>query len=306
MFLSVASAVCLGIYDIAKKLSVRDNAVPIVLWISVSVGCCVWAITLCVQTLLAPSVTAACFPSWMLVEPISWRIHVALFAKSALVGCSWTLAFFSLKHLPLSIAAPVRSTSPLWTLLLAVTFLDERPDVQQSFGIAIVLISFWLLSVQGAKEGIRFRSNRWIGLMVAATILGSLSGIYDKILLQTLCVPPATVQAWFSIYLLPVMTPLAWIWLRRNRRVDSQRTTPNGFDFRWSILMISPLLLVTDMLYFVALSNPDALVSVVSSLRRCSVVVAMVLGKRLKGEVNVRRKLLCVAGLLLGVVLLLF
>ena len=102
------------------------------------------------------------------------------------------------------------------------------------------------------------------------------------------------------------MTPLALLWLLQRKRHDGVPSSKGGFDSRWSILAISPLLLVTDMLYFIALANPDALVSVVSSLRRCSVVVAMVLGKKLKGEVNVRRKLFCVAGLLVGVVLLLF
>lgn len=297
MILTLVSAALLGLYDVAKKVSVRGNAVPIVLLISVSIGAAIWCVLLGVQTWL-PAVR---FPEWIVVDTIDRWGHLALCGKAILVGASWTLAFHALKELPLSIAAPIRSTSPLWTLLIAIGFLGERPSPVQWMGIAVVLGSFWALSVVGAKEGIRFRTDRAVWWMLAATFLGAISSVYDKILLQEFGYSPATVQAWFTIYLVPVMIPLAWRW-----RIErgQNKTSKNEFRFRPSILWISPLLLAADMAYFTALANPDALISVVSPLRRASVIVTLILGSRMTGELNLKRKAVCVLGILFGVVLL--
>lgn len=350
MSLSLLSAVLLGFYDIAKKVAARDNAVPVVLLISTSIGAAIWIPLLLWQQWWP----AGEFPiAFLRVEPLTLWEHGYLLAKAVLVGTSWTLALFALKHLPLSIAAPVRSTSPLWTLAIAVLFLGERPTGLQWIGVLIVLISFWAFSVVGRREGIRFAGDRWVALMVAATLLGAVSSIYDKILLQQLGFGPATVQAWFAIYLVPVMMPLAirWWWRSGGRTSVTQsrgghvvpsdppvkETSPSvtepsppvteassplmaasppvtegseaagevRFEFRPAVLWISPLLLAADMVYFTALANPEALVSVVSTLRRCSVVVALVVGGRRLGEANLKKKSVCVAGILGGVVLIL-
>jgi len=310
MTLTLVSALLLGLYDIVKKMSVRGNAVPLVLLISVSIGAFIWATLLGWQRWFGVDQ----FVPWLVVDPLGRTEHAMLAGKAVLVGTSWTMAFHALKELPLSIAAPIRSTSPLWTLAIAVGGLGERPSHRQWLGILVVLVFFWALSFVGRKEGIRFTTNRAVFVMIGATVLGAVSSIYDKILLQRYGFRPATVQAWFSLYLVPVMIPMAaywWIGQRRERGIDVRKQageapfkTSKPFQFRYSILWISPLLLVADMAYFTALADPDALVSIVSSLRRTSVMVTLLLGSRMIGEVNLRAKAVCVAGILIGVVLL--
>lgn len=310
MILTLISASLLGLYDVVKKMSVRGNAVPLVLLLSVSVGALIWASLLIWQRWFGVDQVA----SWLVVDPLSRTDHAMLAGKAVLVGTSWTMAFHALKELPLSIAAPIRSTSPLWTLAMAVGWLGERPSPRQWLGIAVVLVFFWALSVVGRKEGIRFTTNRAVFVMIAATVLGAVSSIYDKILLQRYGFAPATVQAWFSLYLVPVMVPMAVRWWSEQwrERADGSPSEPTrrstiasaSFQFRYSILWISPLLLVADMAYFTALADPDALVSIVSSLRRTSVMVTLLLGSRMMGEVNLKSKAVCVVGILIGVVLL--
>jgi drug/metabolite transporter (DMT)-like permease len=231
------------------------------------------------------------------VDALPLGDHGLIFAKAALVGASWTLAFFALKHLPLSIAAPIRATSPFWTILIAIPFLGERPTPLQWFAMAMTLVGFWMFSVVGRREGIQFTRDRWVGCMILATVLGALSGIYDKVLLQSMAMRPTNVQAWFAVYLVVVMLPLfaRWYWLEREA---------NPFQWRWVILSVSPMLLVADMLYFTAVSDPEALIAVISTVRRCSVVIAFAVGIRLFGEANFRGKAVCVAAILVGVLLL--
>ncbi|MFG0261110.1 MAG: EamA family transporter [Novipirellula sp. JB048] len=301
------SAVLLGCYDVTKKIAVRQNAVPIVLLISASVGAAIW-LPLIIGSAISPSSLPHPF---FQVNPLSLREHVGVFFKSVLVGTSWTLSFFALKRLPLSIAAPIRSTSPFWTIAIASLVLHERPTAMQWLGIAIVLLAFWAFSLISLREGVSFSRDRGVAMMIGATLLGALSSIYDKFLLQTILLDPATLQAWFSLYLVPVMIPMAALWWRNASQSEAREASEalpaaihTVFQWRWAILAISPLLLAADLIYFTALADPAALVSVVSVVRRCSVVIPFLFGIRALGEANFWPKAACIAVILGGVALL--
>ena len=231
------------------------------------------------------------------VKALTWSEHGLIFAKSLLVGSSWTLAFSALKHLPLSVAAPIRATSPLWTILIALFFFQERPTFVQWIGISIVLAGFWRFTLVGRSEGIRFGRNRSVALMVGATLLGACSSIYDKWLLQHAGLEPTTLQAWFTIYLVPVTVPLAVWWYRWGRQ-------EHPFRWRRSIALVSPLLIAADWFYFTALADPQAMVSIVSVIRRSSVIIALAFGVGALSEGNLRAKSICVGIILVGVMLL--
>lgn len=293
IILSLCSAVFLGFYEIAKKASLRENAVPAVLYLNVLTSAILWMPLMLISHLNQNAIPA----DWLLVQKLSWGSHALLFAKSLIAGSSWIFASFALKHLPMSIAAPIRASSPLWTILIAVVFMHERPNIRQWSGVTVILASFYAFSLLGQKEGIHFHRNRWVGFMVIATLLGSCSALYDKFLLQYMHMTAATVQAWFSMYLVIFMTPLYLCWYLRDRA-----TSP--FQWRWSIPMIAVLLLVSDFTYFSAIEQPQALISVISPLRRTSVVIAFIAGIRMYNEKNWRPKSICIASLLIGVYVL--
>lgn len=291
--LSLLSAIFLGLYDLAKKSAVRENAVPLVLLLNVVTSALIYLPVLLISA-RAPELLAW---SPLVVEPISLSSHLLLLAKSVLVGTSWTLALFALKHLPISIATPIRSSSPLWTTLVAVVLWGERPTLIQWVGMLLILFAFLSFSNVGKLEGHHVGSSRWVGFMIAATLLGSLSALYDKFLLQQMALSPVVVQAWFSIYLVPVMMPLAFRWYRKNR-------ISQPFSWRWTIPAIAVTLLVADFLYFTALSDPKALIAVISPLRRTSVVIPFVFGIVVLSEKNWQRKAILIALMLSGVVLI--
>lgn len=293
VLLSILSALFLGVYDLAKKAGVRENAVPPVLFFGVLAGAAVWA-----PLLLWSAVFPDSFPSErFMVKPLEPAEHGLLFIKSALVSCSWILNYFAVKHLPVSIASPIRATAPLWTILIAVALLGERPELAQWVGVAVILGSFYAFTFVGRMEGILFHKDRWVALMIGATLIGSLSALYDKYLLQARAMDPATVQCWFSIYLVVVQIPFVLAW-------HGGKFGVREFHWRWSIPLIGILLLVADFLYFVAIGQPDALISVISPLRRCAVVVTFVGGIAAYREKNFRPKLACIVVLLVGVLLL--
>ncbi len=169
--------------------------------------------------------------------------------------------------------------------------MGERPELVQWIGMAIVVVSFIAFSRIGKSEGIQFHRDRNVGILVIATILGSCSALYDKYLLQTARLTPATLQVWFSIYLVPVMIPWFVAWYRHHRSAPA-------FQWRMSIPLIALFLLVADFSYFTAISYPDALISIISPLRRASILVAFLAGVLLMGEKSWRSKLFCIVVLL--------
>jgi drug/metabolite transporter (DMT)-like permease len=288
---SLVSAFFLGCYDLFTKHAVRDNAVLPVLFFANLCSASVW-----LALMAAHSAAPALLTPSLAVAPLTPFQHGQLLLKSAIVALSWICSYFAVKHLPVSIASPMRATGPVWTMIGALLVLGERPNWMEILGVTITLASFVGLSVAGRAEGIVFHRNKWIGWLFAGTLLGAISGLYDKYLLGHAGFAASTVQAWFSIYLALLFLPLAVGW--------KLRWWPrHEFQWRWSVPLVSIALLVCDFIYFTALRDPEALVSVVAGLRRGSILVAFAGGLLFFGELNGRKKLPAVAGVLIGIVL---
>ena len=290
--LSLTSAFFLGFYDICQKHALRANAVVPVLFFSTLTCATLWGALLLLQA-VAPGL----LPLGLVVPALSWLGHAELFLKSAIVAASWLCSYLAVKHLPISLAAPIRATSPLWTLAAALLILGERPSWLQLLGIATTLLSFLGLSVVGRLEGVHFHRNRWVGYMLLGTLFGAASGLYDKLLLGKLKLGPSTVQAWFSIYLLLLFTPLTYFsWWRGRREAEP-------FQFRLWIPMLALCLLLADFAYFSALREPAGLISLVASIRRGSTLIAFAAGVFVFKEANGWKKLPPVLGIVAGIAL---
>jgi len=288
---ALVSAFFLGFYDLLKKHAVEGNAVLPVLFLSACFAAIIW-----LPSVLATQVGFIQLGNSVRIDPLSLGEHLMLFLKSAIVSSSWICSYFALKHLPISLAAPIRATSPLWTVLGAGIILGERHGFLLWVGVLLIVGGMILLSLVGRKEGINFRTNRWVWAMVGATLLGSSSAMYDRYLLGFAGFSVPTVQAWFSIYNVVFMIPLILGWKLR-------MWTRGNFQWRWSIPLIGFTLLIADYAYFWALSSEDAMISIVSCLRRASTLVAFAGGIFIFKEHEWKRKLRGLAFVLAGLIL---
>jgi bacterial/archaeal transporter family protein len=288
---SLVSALFLGVYDLSVKHSIRDNAVLPGLFLSTVIGAAIWVVLLVTQ-----AVHPGLLPASLVVGHLTLVQHLELVLKSAIVAALWVFTYFGLKHLPLSLASPIRSTTPLWTLAGALLVMGERPTWLEMLGVITTLLSFFGLSFAGRLEGVHFYRNKWVSFLIAGTILAAVSALYDKYLLNIAHFSVPAVQAWYYIYLVVMFTPFAIGWKYR-------WWERNEFRWRWSIPVIALSLLFSDYVYFWALRQPDALVSVVMSLRRANALVAFAGGLWLFGERSNWQKILAVIGILIGVVL---
>ena len=105
------SALLLALYDLAKKHSVRDNAVMPVLFTATLCGSAGFAVALAGSGGLGAALAIGSKGFWL----------VAL--KSLIVSASWVFVYYAMRALPLSIAAPIRASAPLWTLIGAIALV---------------------------------------------------------------------------------------------------------------------------------------------------------------------------------------
>lgn len=283
LVLAFLSAVLLGFYDVCKKYSLRGNAVLPILFLN-TLFCSIIFLPMAFQTPFG-----------------GWEVQRYILLKACIVLSSWLLGYIGIKHLPITIVGPINATRPMLVLLGALLIFGERLNLWQWAGVMLAILSFCLLSRSGKKEGIDFRHNRWIFCIAGAAILGAISGLYDKYLMTTeggLGLPRLTVQCWYNFYqagIMGVMLLLLW-WPSR------KKSTP--FQWRWSILLISIFLSLADYAYFYSLSLDGALISVVSMVRRSSVLVSFLLGALLFQEKNLQSKAIDLALVLLSMFLL--
>ena len=300
LILAFLSATLLGFYDSCKKESLSNNAVIPVLFFNTLFSSLIF-----LPFILLSAGTDVLDDTIFHVESGGWDVHKYILLKSFIVLSSWIFGYFGMKHLPLTIVGPINATRPVMVLVGAFMVFGERLNVYQWVGVALAVASFFMLSRSGKKEGIDFKHDRWIYFVVLSAVLGAISGLYDKYLMASpndggVGLDRMIVQSWYNIYqciMMGVMLLLLWMPKRK-------QTTP--FHWHWGIIFISIFLSAADFVYFYALSLPGAMISVVSMIRRGSVIVSFLFGAMLLREKNLKSKFFDLLLVSLGMLFLYF
>lgn len=292
LLFAFTSALLLGFYDVFKKQSLKDNAVIPVLFLNTLFSSLIFIPFI----LLSASGQEWISKSMFYVPVEGWEIHKYIVLKSLIVLSSWIFGYFGMKHLPLTIVGPINATRPVLVLVGAMLMFGERLNLYQWIGVLLAIASFFLLSRSGKKEGIDFKSNKWILFIALAAITGALSGLYDKYLMKQF--NAMLVQSWYNIYQLAMMGGvLLLLWYPKRKE-----NTP--FRWSWSIILISIFLSAADFVYFYSLSYQESMISVVSMIRRSSVIVSFLFGAIMFREKNLKSKAIDLLLVLIGMIFL--
>ncbi len=278
------SATLLGFYDVFKKQSLRGNAVLTVLLLN-----CLFS-----SIIFLPALWYAPFGGW--------EVQKYIVLKAFIVLSSWICGYFAMKHLPLTLVGPMNASRPMLVLVGAMLLFGEQLNMLQWTGVLLAVCSFFLLKLGGKKEGIDFFHNRWALCLLAAVVLGTISALYDKYLMSSpedggLGMNRLTVQSYFNFYQLAIM--LVVISLERWKG-QAEAT----FQWRWTIPLISIFVCAADLAYFYCLSLDDAMISIVSMVRRGSVIVSFMMGAFVFHEHNLKAKAVDLTLVLLGLLFL--
>ena len=300
LILAFVSATFLGFYDTSKKASLKNNAVLPVLLLNTIFSTIIFS-----PFLLDYLGGFGWFEgSFLDTEPFTrhhiadgqtlsaLQAHLMVILKAFIVLSSWICGYFGLKHLPLTIVGPINATRPVLVLFGALLLFGERLNAYQWIGVLLALLSIFLMSRAGKKENIDFKSNKWIWCVALATLMGAISGLYDKHIMKALS--PMFVQSWFNFYQMIIMSIVcSLIWYPTRHK-----TTP--FHWSWAIPLISIFICIGDFAYFTSLNDPDSMISVVSLVRRSSVIISFICGVLIFKERNIKAKVLDLALILLG------
>jgi len=328
LILAFVSATFLGFYDTSKKASLKDNAVlPVLLLNTIFstiifspflldyIGGFGWFEGTFLDTSAFSRISQTADPQHLAETACSplaartsqnglpinelqitlnpeIRAHLLVILKAFIVLSSWICGYFGLKHLPLTIVGPINATRPVLVLVGAMLFFGEKLNLCQWIGVLLAILSIFLMSRSSKKEDIDFKSNRWIWCVAAATIMGAVSGLYDKFIMKSLS--PMFVQSWFNFYQMIIMTAICGLiwWPTR------KQTTP--FRWTWAIPLISIFICLADFAYFTSLNDPDSMISVVSLVRRSSVIISFACGVVIFKERNLKAKIIDLGLILLG------
>lgn len=327
LILAFVSAVFLGFYDTSKKASLKDNAVLPVLFLNTVFSTLIfspflidylggfnWFSGTFLDT--APFGSGTQYPETQAINDIACRpgdagssgislitsnlhsvgyvlqAHLLVILKAFIVLSSWICGYFGLKHLPLTIVGPINATRPVFVLVGAMLIFGERLNVYQWIGVILAIASVFLMSRASKKENIDFKNNKWVWCLGLATLMGVVSGLYDKFIMKSLS--PMFVQSWFNFYQLIIMAVVCGLlWYPKRHQ-----STP--FRWRWTILLISIFICIADFAYYTSLNDPDSMISVVSLVRRGSVIISFACAVIFFKERNLKAKIIDLALLLTG------
>ena len=185
LLLAFLSATLLGFYDAFKKQSLKNNAVLPVLFLNT-----IFSSLIFLPFILLSRFMPECLDGTIVNVPSAgWEEHKYIIIKSFIVLSSWIFGYFGMKHLPLTIVGPINATRPVMVLVGALILFGERLNTYQWIGVILAILSFFMLSRSGKKEGIDFKHNKWIFFVVMAAIMGAVSGLYDNsgVALRSVC-----------------------------------------------------------------------------------------------------------------------
>jgi len=296
LLLAFLSAVLLGFYDASKKAALKDNAVLPVLLLNTLFSTLIFSPVILDGIVGKDWFDGTMFDTSEVTD--SLKAHFLVLIKAVIVLTSWIAGYFGIKHIPITIVGPINATRPVMVLVGAMLFFGERLNWCQWVGVVLSILSIYLMSRSSKKENIDFTHNKWMLFVAIGTIMGAVSGLYDKFIMQKLS--PVFVQSWFNLYQFIMMLAVCLIAWYPTRK----KTTP--FHWSWAIPLIAIFVAGADFAYFNALSRPEAMISVVSLIRRGSVLISFACGVIIFKERNLKAKIFDLLLILIGMVFVYF
>lgn len=301
--LAFISALCLGFYDVSKKIALHDLPVISVLTFSILFSSAILAIPLALSTYFPETMAG----TLLYVPKLDWQAHLYTLLKSVIVLSSWIFAYISLKHLPISVVSPMQATRPMWTLIGALLLFEERLNSWQWAGVLLAIGTIFVFSFRERREVRRdSEDKRYYICLALAILIGACSGLYDKYLMRRY--DHNAVQVWYTFYQAAMMLIVFVVNTAINdgKRSAHNQPKPQPVPLKalLPVLLISVFLVISDNVYMLALRDPDSMIAVVSTIRRGGAVIGFAYGLLFLHESNPWRKVLCMIGICAGLICL--
>ena len=238
---------------------------------------------------------------------VSLKYHLVLIVKAGIIFAAWLCALNSIKRLPLSVYSVMDMGRIISAILLGVWLLGEKMGVFQVLGIILVVLGITLVNLK-TRQGVDEKANKKVIILVAISgLLNSISSVMDKWLLSkepnrflfgSETIETAQLQFWYMLYLVSFYA--LYILIKREK-IDVKKC----IKCPW-IWVLSLLFVVADKCLFVANSDPNSTVVVMTLVKQSSVLVTIGMGWLIYKEKNIPWRIACaflvIGGIMLSII----
>lgn len=238
---------------------------------------------------------------------VSLKFHLILVLKSGIIFAAWLCALNSIKRLPLSVYSVMDMGRIISSILLGVLFLGESVGILQLLGIVLVIVGITLVNLK-TRQGVDEKASKKVIVLVAISgILNSVSSVMDKWILSKESgrflfgdetIESSQLQFWYMLYLVAFYT--LYIIVKREK-IDVVKCV----KCPW-IWILSLLFVVADRCLFIANSDPNSTVVVMTLIKQSSVLVTIGMGWLIYKEKNIPWRISCallvIGGIMLSVI----
>ena len=236
--------------------------------------------------------------------------YAAIAVKSFVIFVAWICGFRALRRMPVSVYGILDMARVVFSAMLGILVLGERPSVWQCAGIALVCLGLFLLRLvkedaaqEDAKEKKeeqqlpppRHKTSFYVFLAMVSCFLNAVSGNMDKVLMREDNLSSGQLQLWYMVFL--VVFYVLYV-LARKIRLNVRGMLKNPWIWGLSILFV-----IADRALFIANGYAESRVIVMTVLKQACTIVTILGGWLVFREKKIVQKLLCAAVVITGIVL---
>ena len=210
--------------------------------------------------------------------------------KSFVIFVAWILSFKAIKKMPISLYGILDLSRVLFATILGIVIMKEETSPGQLTGL--VLVAAGLLMLKKKKGEPEKVERRIVLFALLSCMLNAVSGLFDKILTKS--ITSAQLQFWYMLFL--VLFYLLYLIFDRTK-VDIKKSVKNYWIWILAIMFV-----IADRALFVANSNPESKITIMTLIKQSGCLVTILAGKFIYKEKNIGYKLLCAAVIVIGIV----
>ncbi|MCX6174618.1 MAG: EamA family transporter [Ignavibacteriales bacterium] len=234
------------------------------------------------------------------ISPISLSI---LFFKTILSAGAFLCVMFSVKNLEISEALPLLALSPGLVAIAGAIFINDILNITEWLGIILMLIGAYFLELRKGSNNmlapfkVMFSSSKYSYVFIAL-ILFTVTSLLDRILLKEYKLPPYTFMAFQQLFYALIFFVIILI---KHRNIITQVKSIDKKVF-YTVIAISFFTVIYR--YTQIEATKLAPVALVLSIKRLSVLIAVIAGGKLFREEYLYRRVAAVILILSGAALL--
>ena len=277
IFLALLSALFLGCYEVLKKVSLKKSSIHETLFFYCLCGF---------------------FVSLVFINKaisIDFIDVLIILMKSGIIVLNWFLVLKCMQKLDVAIVVCFSLLNTTLVVFFSHFIFGEVITIMHFLSLFFIATGIILLTLLERKETKEQVDNqyKYVIFLVLGSMLGACSAMLDKYLINVRNVESGAVLVWFLFFNSIIY---GMIYLCKNKKIEFKKLKSNY----WLVLTGIGIALA-DVVYYSAISLAGAQISLISILRKCSVIVATILASLFLKEKHLFKKLGVLVIMIIGI-----